>query len=215
MNCQQLQLNCGEILDGDSDPTQEYALLQHLKHCHACTTHLQHHMQLKRLLRQLHAPPADPNLAQRIINQRHENSFHLSAWLQRHAASSMMLAASLALFIFSALLPWTPPDAPSGNNAVVSATLDRKQTLNLVLHSAAELDQVTFAVITPHDLPLQGGREKHYLQWTGQLKKGDNLMSLPIQATGNGTGKLIMEIRHNGASKQFVVQINHDGDNNV
>ena len=215
MNCQQFQLNCSNILEGESDAGREYALLQHLKLCPACNQHLQHHMQLRRMLRQLPpAPQPNPDLAQRIRNQRRQHKSMLTGWWSSNTASGVMLAASLVLFAASSSFLWLT-DQQAVNTAIITATLDRQRQLNLVLHSAAELDHVSFSIVTPQDLPIQGSNSKHHLQWTGQLKKGKNLMSLPIAATGSGSGKLIMEIKYGNDIKQFIVQINNEGKHNA
>ncbi len=212
MNCQQFQQHCSAILDGDADAAQEMALLHHLKTCGACSTHLQHYLQMKRLLRAMPAPPPDAGLAARILAQRNERSLPTSRTAARFTMVAAMLAAGIAYLAVTALLPWGQP-AAGGDQ--ISARLAADHSLHLVLNSTDELQQVTFVVITPDNLALEGFASTHRVEWTGQLKKGRNLVSLPIVAVGDSAGKIIMEISHGNEHKRFAVQINGDSDDHV
>lgn len=209
MNCQQFQQQCGVMLDGDADPAHESALLHHLKTCSACGVYLQHHLQMKRQLRALPAPPPDAQLAARILARRRAGSAARARRLARHTIIGAMLAAGIAFLALTAVLPRLHPAA---DNGFISARLDEDNSLHLVLNSTTELSQVTFAVITPDNLALQGFSDNHRVEWTGQLKKGRNLVSLPIVAQGDGTGRIIMEISHGNEHKRFAVQIGGGND---
>jgi len=216
------QLNAytdGELSSAECEPIE-----QHLQHCSACNTAYTQRQQLLNALKSMPNLSASPMLSQRILSLRANTTANanpsastdrsIKATTQRQkyiwfsAGAGSALAASVLLFFVTMALKPMDVSTPA-MNAVIDS-LHVAQNINFVVHSSRALENVRFSVMVPGNIQLKGYTGLHELAWNGKLLKGDNLLSLPVIANNATPGVLVMRVQHQGAEKEYRINVNID-----
>ena len=117
-------------------------------------------------------------------------------------------AASLLLGLLVLLQYPTPgTNGRTPNTTHLLASVHKPEQVNFLVTAKQAHEQVTFSLQVPPEWELYGYQGKQSLSWHGKLKAGNNLLSIPVVALQPKAGILIMQIKHNGAVKEYKVQV--------
>ncbi|MFV1997144.1 MAG: anti-sigma factor [Acidiferrobacterales bacterium] len=216
MNCNHTQKNLDEYLDDTLNAEQSGAIELHVNSCGDCSAALEQLRAMRATLRHMPVEPARPGFAAdalRVAREAHlaksngavqDNSKPMQGF--RHwftAGFGGALAAGVALWaVFSLLFPVQPiADLPTFNIA-----LNQTRNVSLAINVPDEIDGVTLSVDLPQNFALVGHPGKRTLAWKTRLKKGRNVLTLPVMALEPGEGQLVARVMRDNKSR--VLRIN-------
>ncbi|MFV2060235.1 MAG: anti-sigma factor [Gammaproteobacteria bacterium] len=225
MKCNDLQQRLDDYLDGELDPLLVTMLEQHIVSCDSCNTTVKQAQRLLPELKQFSTNfgniPDSKFIAsafQKVRTQYPEGKTN-NSWLKVNVKTGFAtaIAAGFTVWVVLAtfILPALNSDTVVTNLAVINQTSENISTLNigvdeirvirLAINTQDEFDKVTLSVILPKHVVLDGHKDKHKLIWDTRLAKGNNILRIPLKATGYGQGNFIAQITHNGKVKTFRV----------
>lgn len=198
MKCLNFRHVLDEHLDGTLDAETETQLLHHAAACAGCDRLREDGLRLQWALAALPAPAPDAGFADRVLRAaRREHA----AGARRSSRSawgwSGALAAGFALALGVGF--WTPREAMP---EVVAGV----EPLRLVFRSESAVDGVTIELELPEGVELAGYPGQRSLVWQSDLVAGENLLELPVRATGEG-GVVRATLNHDGERRQFAVRV--------
>jgi len=101
----------------------------------------------------------------------------------------------------------TPIKSTDSDNPVMSIVLHQKQDIKLAFFSAEPLTGAKITIHLPENVALVGYPGRRELSWTTNLKKGDNLLRLPIIATQIARGDLVANIEYENKMKTLTLSL--------
>jgi len=131
-------------------------------------------------------------------------------------------AAALAVWVVVGMFPGELPDTDNAPGQVVasadpvdtvteqpalSIALNTQQTVRLAFASSESLQGAKITIRLPENVALVGYPGRRQLSWKTDLKKGDNLLSLPIIATQVARSELIANIEYAGRVKTLTLNL--------
>lgn len=185
MNCRQIR-HWIEVADFRPDET----IAAHLETCELCREWFQEG-RLLAALRRDPVPAPSPGFADRVVAEairqgRTEPSGRTQLRLGVAAAVSLVVAGLLAWLLAAAPRTAPAPAAPQMVNVVIDANAYRRGAL-LTLELSDELE-------------LDGYGEQRRIEWRTDLKKGRNLLSLPVKVRpGSDRGDVRVALSYDGS----------------
>ena len=205
MECRDFELQLDDWLDGRLDAVRRKSVQEHVERCPGCRRQHQHAMAVQAGLRELSPPDPHPGFVDQAISRATRPAL-VGAHPARRAMLSMALAATLVLGlglgVFLAMRP-APVQA-------VTLTLERPETVRLMFNSATPLKAVTVSLALPENVELVGYGDRRELSWQTDLRKGGNLLQLPLIAHGTTKGELVAHLSHGESGKTFRLKIEID-----
>ena len=89
----------------------------------------------------------------------------------------------------------------------VSMSVGEVRNVHLVFNSPENMDNVMVAITLPEHTKIQGRSGVNKLSWGTSLKKGKNIISLPVIAEQDKNGEIITHISSGEKSKIFKVRL--------
>lgn len=218
MNCNQIQQNLDEYVDGTLDNNQLADIDLHIRSCHDCCEALEQLRVLRDALRQMPVEPARSGFAQAALMQaRQVNAIQSTPHprpavkrepFYRHwfaAGFGGAFAAGLALWAVFTLIG---PIQPASEMPMFSIAVQQTRNVSLAINVPEEMDGVTLSVELPENFEIAGHRGKQQLAWQTRLKQGRNVLTLPVVALTQGQGQLVAKVVRNQKSKMLRVNLN-------
>ena len=129
-------------------------------------------------------------------------------------------AAALALWVIVGIFPQQTPPGVNGNSEMAKAetktekgipeiaiALNEQRDIKLAFFSSEDLKGATITLQMPEAVALVGYEGQRELVWKTNLVKGDNLLRLPVVATGSMGGQLVAHIKYKGQMKTLKVNL--------
>lgn len=209
MTCNNFRLLWTEWHEGYLSELGAMRLHWHMEACPLCSEYDRQMLALVNGLNTLPEPEAltEESAARLLANvqtgsrQRHGSSFQTWA-----------LAASLIVAFIGGGLFWShmnsrqlqmPVASLPETVAPVTLTLNRVQTVRLVLEAKRDISQVTFTIELPEGVEIAGYPGQQHLRWEGHLDKGRNGLALPLIARPSSAN-------FSGESSFLTAQIEYD-----
>lgn len=205
MDCHYAQSLFDDLLDGSLTLPAREALQRHLVECTGCRAAHEQARAVQRALRALPVEPPEPGFAARALRAaRTAQPDGMRRPRYGFAAGfASALAASLVVWLVAAPLP-QPPAAPGPSIAVVR---DQAQTINLVVNVPQDMPDAILAVHLPEATELAGYPGERQLLWQTSLRRGENLLALPVIVHGATAGELVATVTHGDQQKIFRLQL--------
>ena len=163
--------------------------------------------QLVRALQGLPAPEPRPGFIDRAIqtavaSQRPTSLFAhvLSCWETWVGVASGAAVATLLMLV----LPHFPASSVSDS---IALSINEVRNIDVVIDSERELSNASIRVAVIGGLEFQGFENERQLDWTANLRRGANLLTLPVLARSSGNGVLIAMIEHGGEQRSVTVNV--------
>jgi len=207
MKCQTVKLMFDEYLDGTLFARQRDDLVGHLDSCPACQRDLAELETLRRNLREMPVVPARENFAIEAIAAAVGNGVPVTRnrpgfmhWFGAGFAGA--LVAGLVLWGLVAIYPPAQPKSPT---ASFNIALYQPQKISLAFNAPADIRNVKVSIELPQQFEVVGHEGRRLLSWKTDLKKGRNILTLPVIATSEGRGVMIARLSRNKETKTLQV----------
>ncbi len=211
MNCEQTLKNMADFVDSFLDSSEALELQRHLDSCPRCRQEFQKEQELLVTLRTLPVPPPSKDFVNRsfaTVRARHQNQRVKQAMPYWGGA----VAACLALWIMVAapFNPITPAGQPA--HQAINIRINEHRLVQVVVNAPRDMLQADVVIELPPEVEMAGFPGRSEIRWNTNLRKGKNLLSLPLIAKSEGMAKLITHINHENKSKMLslVMNISHD-----
>ena len=207
MKCQPVKLMFDEYLDGTLLTPQRDELVRHLDTCLACQRELAELENLRRHLREMPIEPARENFAVEAIAAAAgsdtpvvQNRPGFMHWFGAGFAGA--LVAGLVLWGLGTFYPTMQPQSPK---ASFNIALYQPQKISLAFNAPADITNVTVSIQLPQQFEVVGHAGRRLLRWKTNLKKGRNVLTLPVVAKGEGKGVMTASLSRNKETKTLQV----------
>jgi hypothetical protein len=206
MNCSKVQERLDDYIDGELDMLAHTAVREHLGGCSGCRVRLVELHDLVARLVDLPVPSPAAGFEDRVLQRARSVHEKRSPAQGRHG----WLAAALAASLFAGVGIGLRVDRSASESTAlqrVAVVLEQERTLRLLFRSAGDADAVTFTVVLPEGVEVDGFPGRREISWQGGLKPGANLLQLPLVAHTAGGGVLVTRIREGERSRTFRLDI--------
>jgi hypothetical protein len=203
MNCQQVITQLNDFMDGYLEPSATQALQGHLADCPNCAAVVAAEQKFRLALRQMVVPPPVPGFAERVLENAMHQETKSHGWWAGFAAGGGM-AAAVMLFLFFGL-PFQGAEKAIQQLAGVTLAVGAAHTIQMVVNVPSDLAGSTISILLPEHIELDGYPGERQITWTTDLRKGANLLALPVIGMRPGAGTLVARVEHENKRKVFEV----------
>ncbi len=229
MNCTEFNNNLTHGSDQELDVSEQAAFDTHRASCAACQAVYDSEMCMLESLRAMPVATPPAGFADRVLantfkdaanrNVSQQQNHHLQGFVVGFGSAA---AAALAMWVVVGMSPDALPtvDNVAGRSAPeqtvasaeakqpsLSIALNAQQTIKLAFASGEALKGAKITIHLPENVALVGYPGRRQLSWETNLKKGDNLLSLPIMATQVASGELVADIEYAGQVKTLKLNL--------
>lgn len=208
MNCTDIEQHMDGFLDQELSALQTQAFEQHVSRCNACADRVSAERHLRSMLQDLPVPPSSPDFKKRVFARVREEYPKET----RHHPYAMPFATGFASVAIFGLSLWIYSGMQSTTDhkeyaQVVTVAMNQTQSLRLVFEAETAIEQAELTVDLPDNVRLVGYSGQNRLAWQTRLEKGQNVLELPVEVTGEGRGELLTQLSYHNRLKtyQFVV----------
>jgi hypothetical protein len=201
MNCEIFENVLEDHLDGNLDQEQDEQLTAHADACHACQEKLAQEKEFRSLLANYQVPELSPSKAATILRAAQSNQ-----QVDRRDmgfVKGFATAAMLAIFLVVGFFQQKESDIPQ-----VTMQLNEVKAVNLVFNTPEAFADATISMTVPDNFEIDGYGETKVLSWNTSLKKGQNLLSLPLIPISAEQGELVAVISFKDQQKVFKIKLN-------
>ena len=211
MKCTDVQKYIDDYLDDAMSLGEQKAVESHIEQCVSCQQALEAHKAVRHALRSLPVDEASPDFEARVFaavrSQYSTGGRHSGNRFVAGFATAMV--ASLALWFASTVYT---PQFDEETSQVVNVAMNQARTVKLMFDAPMDLAEVTLTVELPENIELEGYAGRKQLVWQTNLNKGQNILALPIIATGDGQGELLAQLSYGDKTKQFRILLKTSSD---
>lgn len=206
MDCLKFSRQLEAWLDGGLSPAQAGEQSAHAERCRGCAAEVSEERALRAALRHLPAPAPRPGFAAealRVATLAERASARARpgrVWLPAIAGA---MAASLCIAIgLWVRAPESPANAQASAGRVSTQeslqslvlTVGKAESLRLRIEAPRDFDDVRFSVDLPDHVSLVGQPGVRAMTWQGALRKGDNVLELPLLAEHGASGRMLARV---------------------
>jgi len=210
-------MNCGYLADRISALASDFlpadqreACLAHVATCETCADALRG-AEATRFLRRRESGAAPDGLFQRVLDTVSDRLDRTVAgqrfWLGT-AVGGAIAASLLAVILMLGVLIRPVDDAPQIATFRISA--DELRTLNVAIETEQALAGAEISVLLAGAVEIEGAAGRREFSWTEDLDAGINKLSLPLVASGDGGGRMLVRLKHPDSEQMFVIELPTD-----
>lgn len=181
-------------LDGDLSAGQQAAMQAHLDNCESCRHAVDAAREIQQALRAMPIPAPSEGFADRVMRvavERNAARHHRRGFA---VGFSSAIAAGLALWLVVGLMPMQPDDGSEVSE--ISIAVNEPREVTLAFNSARALEGAKISIQLPENVALVGYPGRRTLEWETDLAEGENVLRLPVVATGVEGGQLVASLVH-------------------
>ena len=176
----------------------------HLETCAACRTTWRTQRLLGAALAAVPAPDFSEAAGQRLLARVFAADSHRQQRKLLTAAAAVLVAG---LAVALALVRYTPTPGYEFHDGTLILQSEQPTTVGVRFDSGAALENVRFTIDLPQGMQLAGQPGLRHLSWVGELRKGQNLLKLPVVAHAGTHGVLTAELSQNGGRRRFSLAV--------
>ncbi|MDH5393343.1 MAG: zf-HC2 domain-containing protein [Gammaproteobacteria bacterium] len=202
MNCKIVLTQIDDYIDAALEPVQHQQVQSHLGICDSCHQSWQQELEFRQLLKEHPVPAAKAGLEERVFaklprkTRASKNAFM--------AGFSGAIAAGIVLFIVATVVFQPDVQQPVAN---IVLTLHESKKVNMLFDVPERVAEATVSMQVPEHIEIAGRKGLHQIEWKTALKKGKNLLSLPIVAKMMASGELVAKIKYGKQEKVFRLKL--------
>ena len=210
MNCKQALEYRDDYLDGYLATEEKIAVREHLDNCPQCHALFKRDEDMLSALRNMPVPAPSPGFVRRSL-QHAESTRKWQMPKSMAPLFSAALAACLVVWLVTGLPRMAHHPEKHVSAAQLIITMNEQKIVNVVVNAPRDMHDAHVTIELPEQLEMVGFPGKNEIEWTTNLRKGRNLLSLPLVAKGTGTVELVTRIDHDNKSKmlKLAMQINN------
>ena len=201
MQCTEINLQIDGFLDKQLNPSELLALEEHVSCCTECAEKLEMAKSLASGLRNQPLPHHTANFKKRVfaeVRRQHKDDRQRDHGYSFAAGFATAAIASLVIwFVSSVFVTDTYVEQPQ----MIAVAMNQAQTVSLIFDSHTDIQLAKLRIDLPDNMELDGYPGRRELTWQTSLKKGQNILDLPIMAIGVGQGELLAQLNYDGTVK--------------
>ena len=205
MKCIDIDRHIDEFLNKQLVSGDLLAFEQHISICSECAKNIDASKALLSGLPKLPVPQPSADFKQRVfseVRRQHKDDYQQQHRFRFLTGFATAAVASLAIWLVSSIyIPDTLIEQPQ----TISISMNEAQIVQLVFDSQSDIQQVNLSINLPDNMQLDGYPGRSELSWQTSLLKGQNILALPIIATGYGQGELHAELNYGDRVEIFRV----------
>lgn len=196
MRCVDIDKHIDGFLDKQSTPEDLLAFDHHVSQCAECAEKLEIAKSLSSGLRNQPLPHYSAKFKQRAFaevrrqykgEKQRDHGYSFATGFATAAVVSLVI-----WFVSSVYLADTLIEQPQ----MISVAMNQAQTVSLIFDSHTDIQQANLSIDLPDNMELDGYPGRRELSWQTSLKKGQNILTLPILAIEYGQGELLAQLSY-------------------
>lgn len=208
MNCSHVAEKIPALARGLLSGADRATCLDHIDACDDCGDALRG-AEAMQLLRRRQCQEAPEGLFARVLDAVSLTAGPGSArrfWLGAAAGSG--IAASLFAAVVMMGLLVRPVEAPHQEFRV---SVHEARTINIAFEASQALPGAQINILLSGDVEIDGTGGRRELSWVDDLEAGVNKLSLPILASGDTGGQMVVQLRHPDSEQMVVIDLPVEG----
>ncbi|VAW57028.1 hypothetical protein MNBD_GAMMA07-1466 [hydrothermal vent metagenome] len=204
MNCTNIQARLDDYIDNGILLNERTVIELHINNCMTCKQHFDEIKSIRNALKALPIPEVSADFESRMFAhvrkhqaQKNTDGRFISGFATAIAASVFFWIAGSALF----------EPQPLNPQNVITVAMNESRPVRLLFDAPDNIQQVTLSIELPANIELKGYPGSSKLSWNTRLKKGQNVLSLPINAIQAGKGELVAHLRYGDKQKSYRLMI--------
>lgn len=207
MNCEFVADNISGIVSGALAPTVLDDCKRHINVCDDCRQAMQGAEALA-LLKDRDTGDAPAGLFDKISGSLGNAPRRRYTGRQFWLGTGFGGAVAASLFSLALTFGWVAPEvAESPAPAEFLVALSEPRMMNVAIETDRPLEGATISIFMSGGVELDGYGHRRELTWTTDLKAGVNRLRLPVFATDEGGGQMIVRLNHPRSEQVFVVRL--------
>ena len=211
MNCTDIAEKIESLAAGTLPAAQSDVCMAHIVDCRECADALRGSMATQTLRRQ-ELEPAPEGLFERIVEDvttiEPKRRTGKRFW-QGVAVGGALAASLLAATMMLGVLIRPVDTAPQAAEFFVSSSEAR--IMNIAIEADRALPGAKISILLSGDVEVDGYGGRRELSWSEDLEMGVNKLSLPLLASGDGGGQIVVRLSHPNSEQLFVINLPVDG----
>ena len=192
MKCNDAKYMLDDYLGNALSIPEREQLIRHTESCAGCHKELRALELLQSALRDMPVEPAREFFARQVLRNatgKQHRSPGFMHWFGAGFAGAMV--AGLVLWgVVATFQPWQSP-APV---AAFSIALNQQRSISLAFNAPKDVQGVTVSIDLPEQFEVLGHEGRRKLTWKTDLKKGRNILRLPVIAKARGKGTMVARL---------------------
>lgn len=82
--------------------------------------------------------------------------------------------------------------------------------MHVAIETERALAGAEINIVLSGDVEIDGAGGRREFSWTDDLDAGVNRLSLPLRASGDGGGQMLVRLRHPDSEQMFVIELPAD-----
>ena len=206
MNCTDIQNQTSDYLSRSLEAAELEAFQHHIDGCDSCREIVDEEQRLIALLKQVPVRGPSEDFYDRALQMAVKPEAHEHHRLGFIKGFGTAVAASLALWILVGVLPVSQEPGTQKGQGITIAVQEVK-TVKLAFHTVGAMDNARITIQLPENVELVGYTGRRELAWNTNLKKGDNILKLPIRANAMTKGKILAKIEHKKQVRTIMIDL--------
>ena len=207
MNCTEFSEQVTALTTGAMPEASRDEYLAHAKVCAGCDAALSGRratLAMERL--PVEEPPAGlfERIATDVTRSRPQRGTSRSFWTG--AAFGGAVAASLLAIVLMLGVFERPADQPQ-TVAEFYVSADEPRMMHVAIEADRALPGAEISILLTGNVEVQGFGSRRELNWSDDLEAGVNKLSLPLVASGEGGGQLVVRLSHPDSEQLFVIDL--------
>jgi hypothetical protein len=211
MNCESVAERIKALAEGTLHDEQRVACMNHITVCQDCADALRG-VRAMLVVRDQATVPGAERVFDRVMNKAgydpQQRASREGFWLG--AGFSGAIAASLLALSF-ALGVFTTPGVEAPQAAEFFVSTQEVRPMNIAFEADRHLQGAEISILLSGDVEIDGFGERHELSWIDDLEPGVNQLTLPVRASGDRGGQMVVRLSHPDSEQIFLVQLKLDG----
>lgn len=209
MDCKQTLELRDDYLDGYLGERERLQIDRHLETCPRCRREFEQEREFRQTLRSMPVPPPTADFAERVFKEakkgQEKSKFRVFTPYWGGA-----IAACLLLWLMIGTIFEQQPQAPGTVPPVVSIRLHEEKVVKVMVNAPRDLRNADVVVRLPGNVEMVGFPGSNEIRWQTDLRKGKNLLRLPLVAKTAGQAELVTRISHENKSKLLKLEMKID-----
>lgn len=124
--------------------------------------------------------------------------FRVETWIGAAAGAAVALVAAFLFFSFY---------QPATKDTGITLALYEMRDIDVLIDSDRDLNGATIRIAVTGGVALDGFDNEHIVDWQADLKRGSNMLSLPVIARKLGAGQLVAIVEHDGRTRTVTIDL--------
>ncbi len=203
MNCRDCKENLDLYIDHELDGSLLLQFEEHANQCSRCSKMVTQAKDMRQALRSIPVPMPESEFFDRALartvtmTKKHEHR----RWLVTGFGSA----------VAAGVVGWMILGQPVNDTATVdqapiaglTVTIGTPKTIRFSIDSAVELTDAKLFVRLPEGVEIIGFDMQSEIDWTTTIKKGPNILELPIVVLSGTGGTIFARVEHENRTKSF------------